>query len=458
MATSGIMSALSSAVLGGGQGIDVTSAVHQMITAIRTPEVGWQAQQQGLQYEISTLNQLNSQISTLSDSVNALNDPAAVITARSATSSQPDILSASAANGAAPASHIVVVNNLATTSSYYSDPVATASTALAIGTFTIQVGNGQAATVTIDNTNNTLTQLAASINGQNLGVTANVVTDASGARLALVSNTGGASGDLTISNVANGLNFTKGVTGTNASLTVDGVPISSSSNQVTGAVSGLTLNLLGAAPGTQIQVSVSPDAARVTQAVTDFVSAYNAVITNLNSQFAYNSATKSAGLLAGDSSARMVQSQLLSAISYSATGSAAYKTLASIGVSMNNDGTLTVDNATLGNAITSNYAAVQNFFQGANGQGFASTLHTQLASLTDPTQGAFYVDIKGKTDTQNSLQDQIDNFEVYVTSQQQLLTTQYQRVDVMLRELPILQAQIQAELGFTNSSNSNNGK
>jgi len=69
-----------------------------------------------------------------------------------------------------------------------------------------------------------------------------------------------------------------------------------------------------------------------------------------------------------------------------------------------------------------------------------------------------YVDIKGKTDTHSSLQDQIDSFEQYVTSQQTLLTAEYQRVDIMLRELPILQQQIQAELGFNTNSNSNNGK
>src|SRR5690242_8280400 len=324
MATSGIMSALSSSVLGGGQGIDVTSTVNQMITAMRAPERQWQSQQQDLQYQISALDQTNSQLTALSTTVDALNDPSSAITARSVNSSQPAIVGASAANGTAPSSHIVVVSNLATTGSYYSDPVASASTALATGTFTVQVGNGQAATITIDNSNNTLTLLAASINGQNLGITASVVNDANGARLALVSDSSGAAGDLTVSNVASGLNFTKGVTGVNASLTVDGVPISSASNQVTGAVAGLSLNLQGAAPGTEVQVSVGPDAARVSQAVSDFVSAYNSVISNLNSQFAYYPGTKTAGVLAGDGSARLVQSQLLSAMSYSAAGTNAF--------------------------------------------------------------------------------------------------------------------------------------
>jgi flagellar capping protein FliD len=72
--------------------------------------------------------------------------------------------------------------------------------------------------------------------------------------------------------------------------------------------------------------------------------------------------------------------------------------------------------------------------------------------VTSPTQGAFNLEIKGKTDTQYSLQNQIDNFEIYIASKQQQLTTQYERVDMMLRQLPLLQQQLDAELGFTSNS------
>ena len=121
------------------------------------------------------------------------------------------------------------------------------------------MGSGHANTVTIDNTNNTLDGLAAAITSLNIGVTASVINDASGARLAIVSNTSGAANDLTIANVSSGLTFTKGATGTNASLTVDGVPISSATNSISNTVAGLTLNLAGADPNTQVQIAVAPD-------------------------------------------------------------------------------------------------------------------------------------------------------------------------------------------------------
>jgi flagellar hook-associated protein 2 len=271
-----------------------------------------------------------------------------------------------------------------------------------------------------------------------------------------VSNTSGAAKDLTIANVDSSLTFTKGATGTNASLTVDGVPISSASNTVANTVAGLTLNLVGQAPNTQVQIAVAPDTTTVTQAVTAFVTAYNTIIQDLSSQFTFNTTTRSAGPLAGDAGARLVQSELLSAVTYAGTGNS-FNTLASLGITMNNGGTLSIDNAKLSAAVNSDFTGVQNFFHPATGTGFASSIKDLLDPLTDPTQGAFSIELKGMGDGQKSFQDQIDNYEVYIANQQQLLTAQYTQVDLALRQLPLLQQQINTELGVTTNSNSKNG-
>jgi len=458
MASSSILSALSSSGLGTGQGIDVASTVATLIANLRGPEQVWQTQQQMLQVQSSALSQLNSEVSALSNAVNNLSDTSGTINAHTVTSSQPGLVTASVTNTTPTGTHTVVVNSLATTASYYSDPVASSSTAIATGTFTIQVGTGAATTITVDNTNNTLDGLAAAINNLNIGVSASVINDANGARLTLVSNAPGAANDLTVTNEAGGLNFNKGSSGANASLTVDGVPISSASNVVTGVVAGLTLNLVGADPNTQVQVGVTPDSTTIAKAVTDFVDAYNAVIQDLNSQFTFNTTTNSAGPLASDAAARMVHSQLLSAMTYNGTSTSGLNTLAAMGVSMNNDGTLTVDNAALSNAISSNYAGVQSFFHNSAGTGFADTLQAQLNSLTDPTQGAFYVDINGLNSQQQSFQDQIDNFEVYIASEKTMLTAQYTQVDLALRQLPLLQQEINSELSGITSTSSSSSK
>jgi len=211
-------------------------------------------------------------------------------------------------------------------------------------------------------------------------------------------------------------------------------------------VPGLALNLAGVDPNTAVQITITPDTSKTKQAITDFVTAYNTIVQDLSSQFTYNTTTKSAGPLAGDSVARMVQEQMLNAVTYSATGTNGFNTLTSLGISMNNDGTLGINDATLSTALNSNFADVQNFFQSSNGTGFATFLSKQMDALTDSTQGAFFVDLKGINDTQKSMQDQIDSFEVYVASQQIALTAQYNQVNVMLQQLPLIQKQTESQL------------
>jgi flagellar hook-associated protein 2 len=127
------------------------------------------------------------------------------------------------------------------------------------------------------------------------------------------------------------------VTATNASLTVDGVPISSASNIVSGVVPGVTFTLTGASVGTQVSIGISPNTDDAIKATNDFVTAYNKIIGELNDGFAYNAGTKTGGVLSGDSSARMVQESLLSYATMNISGSGSISTLRSLGIDMNND-------------------------------------------------------------------------------------------------------------------------
>jgi flagellar hook-associated protein 2 len=366
-------------------------------------------------------------------------------------SSDSSVVTAAAANGAAASNHVVIVNNLATTASWYSDSVASSSTPLTAGSFTIQVGSGTPTTITVGSGVNTLDDLANAINGMNLGVTANVVNDASGSRLSLVSNASGAASNVTISNDTT-INFTQAAAGKDASLTVDGIPIDSASNTVTGGVNGVTFNLLSASPNTEVNISVEPDTKSASTAISNFVSAYNTVVGDINAQYAVG-ANNQEGVLAGDSTLGLLQSDLLSAAGYSKGGSAV-ATLADLGISMNKDGTLTLDSATLDSAVQNNFSAVQSFLQGTSSNGFVTFLSNQVTSLTDATNGAFTVDLQSISNENTDLQNQINNFQPYLQNQQQILTAEFNQADIALQELPTEQAQINAELGYPPSGSS----
>jgi flagellar hook-associated protein 2 len=437
--------------LGGSTGIDVTSAVNAILAADRAPETGWQAQQAALASQTSAINTLEGYSSTLSDQLSALQDAAGVLGTVAAASSNSGVVTASAVSGTPASNHLIVVNNLASTGSWYSAAEPSSSTALAAGSFNITSG-GTTTTITVGSGVNTLDQLAASINSQSLGVTANVITDSSGARLSLVAQSSGSAADFSISG-ATGLTFQQAAAGTNASLTVDGVPISSASNTVSGAIAGVTLNLQSASPGTEVQVSLAPDTSSITSAVNNFVLAYNQLIQGVNSQFSYNSSSQTAGPLQSDSTVQALQSALLDSTNYN-TGGSTLNTLASLGISTNADGTLSLNTTTLGNAIQSNSTAVASFFQGTLNNGFAASLNATLNTYTDPSQGAFTIDLKSIASENQDLTNETNTLELYVTSQQSILTAKYNAADIAIQQLPQKIKQLQALLD-PNSSNNN---
>jgi len=437
--------ATSSLATSAGAGFNVQQMVQAAIAADSGPLYQMQQEQIDLQGQTAALNQLQTELTALQTAAQSLSDPTGAIYAETTTSSAPSVLTATAANGATTGNHTIVVNSLATTSSAYSSEFASSSTALPTGSFDLQVGSGAATTITVDSTNNTLSGIASTINGQNLGVTANVVTDANGSRLSLVSNSSGAAGNITVSNDTVGLGFTQ-IAGANASLTVDGVPISSSSNMVSGVIPGVTLNLLSASPGTNVNLAVSPDNTQITNAINGFVSAYNALITDVNSQFTVDPTTHQAGVLASDGTVGMLQEQLLTMVNSSTTGNNGIINLASLGINMQDNGTLQVDTTTLDQNLSGNMAAVQNFFQNSTNTGFAQTLNTTLTQMTDPAGGLLNVDINGIAQMQTSLSGQISDFQAYLSTEQQSLTQQYSQVDTVLQQLPLLQSQIAQQL------------
>src|SRR5205807_1460421 len=79
-------------------------------------------------------------------------------------------------------------------------------------------------------------------------------------------------------------------------------------------------------------------------------------------------------------------SALLSAIAYSHSGSGNIVNLHSLGISLNNDGTLSVNQGALATNLSGHYSDVQNFLQSST-TGFAQNLSAVLNNLTDSTAG-----------------------------------------------------------------------
>ncbi len=429
-----------------GAGIDVQAFVEQILYADRAPVRLLQVQQTQFNAQAAALRDLSAKLGSLVTAVDALKDFSGEFNSKTVTTSDAAALSATAAASAVAGTHTIAVTALATTSSYYTSALASGSTEFGTGSFTLQIGSGTPVTVTVDATNNTLDKLAAHINGLDLGVSASLINDANGARLALLSQSSGLAGDLTISDNTTGLTFNKAAAGANASLTVNGIPVESASNTVSGVIAGVTLTLsapTGTAPAT---ITVKPDTSRARQAVEQFVTAYNELAGALNAQFRYDAATRKAGALAGEASVRLLQQQLLDAVRFSIPGNGSIVSLASLGVDVQNDGTLQINNSELDEALAGRFAEVHTFLQGLAPAGFARHFATALDALSDSVDGPLNLALSGVNRTLDTLADQISGFEARLELRRAALTEQFSRVDALLRQLPTLLSQISNQL------------
>ena len=199
-------------------------------------------------------------------------------------------------------------------------PIANAADALT-GSIAIQVGSGTAQTFTIGSSTNTLATLAGAINTAAIGVTASVITNNDGSSsLSLVSNTAGTAGNLSVtSNVVDpnpSLAYASSVIGSDASLNVDGVNLTSSSNTVTNLIPGVTFQLLSPSPNIsggsaeQVQVVVANDNNQVASTVNQFVTDYNSLVSAINAQEG-NTSSGTAEPLFGSPTLSLLQQELV---------------------------------------------------------------------------------------------------------------------------------------------------
>src|SRR5262249_45689780 len=148
------------------------------------------------------------------------------------------------------------------------------------------------------------------------------------------------------------------------------------------------------------------------------------------------------------SALRQLQSSLLSDAAYAVTGnSSGYVNLASLGISTNDDGTLTVNSTQLAGSLAANPAPFQNFFQKSSQTGFANNFNSDLNNLTDPTTGPLNVDLTQNQAEQQDLTNSINNFETQLSAEQTQLTNQYDNVNASLQAYPLLLQEVTETLG-----------
>lgn len=369
---------------GVGSGMDTEGIVSGLIQADSGSLNALKAKQNDTDAAVSVLSNISSLLSTFRSSVNALAD-ARNVGSYTATSSSSAV--AASANGAAlPGSYDVEVLALAKEQRNYSQTFATHDGALGMsGTLTLQVGSGTAVDIDVKATD-TLDDIVSSINSKGGRFSASVFNDGENYRLQLRGLDTGAANAITISGLDLGLNDpgADGLGGKvqaaqDSKVKIDGFTVSRGSNQVVGAIQGVTLALtqLTTSP---IQLRVDTDPTALQSKIQSVVSSYNAVITKIHQTAGYGATAGSNAVLRGDSTLRTIAQQMSSAVLTQVTGGGTFGNLKDIGISLGRDGSLSLDSAKLSQAISRDASSVSNVLAGPGG---GKGVMDIMASLAD---------------------------------------------------------------------------
>jgi flagellar hook-associated protein 2 len=448
-----------SAGAAGGSVINVSELVSELVSATQSPQESIISNQtQAVTSEISAVGTLQSALSTFQSSLSALDTPEAFGT-ESATSSNTAAFTATAGADAVLGSYSVSVTQLAQAQQLVSSPfVGGGSAATGTGTLQLSLG-GTSFSVAINASDDTVAGVAGAINSAtgNPGIEASVVTGSDGAHLVLTSSLTGASNTIQVSETDGGTGLSDLTYGTgntanyteaagsapqDAEFSIAGVAYTSASNTVTDALSGVTLSLLGTTTTTSSTGTTTDTPATLTVAtntsdivtnVQAFVAAYNTMQSSLASLGSYNSTTGQAGPMMGNPLLLGIQNELNSALySIVNTGSSTYNSLASIGITTNSDGSLSLNQTTLSTALSADYSAVSQLFSGTSG--IATGLNTQITSDLG-SGGPIATTSQTLVQQENALTEQSDQLQQQMNALSASLTQQYSSLNTLLSSL-----------------------
>ncbi len=465
--------------LGIGSGLDVTSIISGLMKVEQLPLTALQTKATAIQSTISSFGAVQAAMATFRDAAAALSLPS-TWNASAGTSADPSSVSVVATASAASGNYAVQVQSLAASQSTVSGTFASGDALVGAGSLHIDLGSwstGQAAftpktgsigvDIAVDATD-TLATLAGKVNAAGAGVTASVVNDTSGSRLVFSSSTTGTDNAFRITATDGGSGLAAfgydpagGTTATtltqgaaNASATINGLSVSSATNTLTNVLDGLTLTLAKVS-SSPVQISVAQDAAAVKKSVQTFVDSYNALSTLLSTDLKYDAATSTAGPLQADSAAATLQRQLRSMIGGPSTSSTAFTTLSQVGLEIQTDGTLKVNDTKLTSALT-NTPELKKLFTNVDtanpsNNGFGIKLRT-LGNTVLGGDGLLTARVAGLNSNLARNQKDQDTVSAHIADTQARLQKQYSALDTRMAGISTLSTYITQQIANWNKN------
>ena len=394
-----------------GYSQDLQNVISRAVAIAELPVTELTNQEAALQSRSSALSSIGNDLSALQTAVQGVDQ--AMSGSYQADVSDPDVVSASVGAGAVAGTYSIEVDSAGAYATSLSASNWTGTSSDAGGTYSLVIDNTP---YSIQSTDGSATSVAAAINSQyGDQVQATVVNVGSSAspdqRISLQATTLGEQ-TLDIQDASGDSLQTQGPDGSQASYIVDGSgnTVTSDSRSVTIAT-GLTINLLSADTGNPVTVTVSGTDDALSGALSSFTSAYNKVVTDLQSQRG-----QSAGPLQGQSILSEITQVVDNLATYFTSSGSGVNGLASLGLKLGENGQLTFNSQTLDSAYSSSSTAVASFLGSATGGGWLESATNALTDLVDPTVGLV-------TNEETSLQSQTTSIANQITTKNDQIAT-----------------------------------
>jgi flagellar hook-associated protein 2 len=214
------------------------------------------------------------------------------------------------------------------------------------------------------------------------------------------------------------------------------VTLQRSSNVISDAIPDVTLSLTNTTGISSVSVNVTRDNGAVKDNIKNFVKAYNDIVTFVNQKTTYDTTTKTGAILYNESTVKGFVSQLRQALSAPLSGLTTFSSVGEIGFKTNRDGTITLDDAKLDGALSTNYNAVKSLFINRPPvTGVAQRVNQSIDAIDDIVSGSLTGRKNSITSQINSLTDQISRKETAISEYEERLKIQYSKLDSLLRQL-----------------------
>ena len=450
--------------LGIGSGLDLSSLLDGLRSSEQQRLVPLQRQASSYNTKLSAYGTLQSSLANFQTAAESLGKASLYEGVKTTTDS--DAFKAVANEKADPGSYSIEVQQLARSQSLVSAGQAGVDDKIGSGgTITLSLGDASgnvSETVDIDlaDADSSLSGIRDAINGADIGINASIVNDGSGTpyRLVLSSNTTGTASQISVSVAeSNGdgstplgdlLNYdstagsgamSQTVAARDAKLSVNGIAIVSQTNRVEEAIEGVTLTLSKTTSEPQ-SLTATRDTDSVKAALEKFVKAYNSVNTLSDKLTAFDSEKEISGVLLGDSTARTAETRVRGALNTPISGGA-FSSLAEIGISLQRDGTMKIDDEKLDKALANNLADVGQLLAGKDESGGLSKVLVSTLDAVAGEQGLLQ-------SASNGMKTRIDNLTESMEREQESIDSTIARYQKQFVQLDSIMASINSTSNY----------